>query len=60
MLDWRAWVERMQETPMRGLIALALAAALVLATAQSASTDGAMIEDLTMQPKTGWRFSRTG
>lgn len=45
---------------MRGLIALTLAAALVLATAQSASTDGAMIEDLTMQPKTGWRFFTDG
>lgn len=51
---------------MRGLIALALAAALLLAaarllaTAQPASADGAMIEDLTMQPKAGWRFFTDG
>lgn len=41
---------------MRGLVLLALLAALVLAAARPVSADEAMIEDFTMQPETRWRF----
>lgn len=50
--------ERQQgkEMSMRGLVPLALAAALLLAGAPRVSADERMIEEFTMQPETRWRF----